>query len=839
MIYKRKLFLLIISFFVYISVDAAPQLVVPKYGSNETIIADFVLSPSSDITQDRTNDIQSALNQCKSNHGGTVYLKHGIYRVSKTILIPRNCTLHGDWQDPAIEKSNYGTIITVDVNNVKYDSSDYEKTGLFKMSSGSGAIGLTFYYLNQGYTLSTFKDQPWTFYYAHGELDWAVSNNDFYRPILYTIKNVTLLNSYRGIGESLTDSNFFEMLEIENVKGTAIYKGVVVHNSSDVGTITGLSLTPHFWINANLSALKSSNRNPNWSELVGFMQEISSIGLYLTDAEMYQFANIELMGFKYGIYIPGSGDISFYKIPRRNMGSGLIYNLKISHCIEGIHAGDDYFVHHSLGYQISNSSIEGSNYSIYNASKNAGQQTGVFKLLDVKLVGKTYGFILYNNDLSENYSEYNGSSLSSSKSLSNLFINRNTKTTGTTLVVLNANSSENEIQNALNNVGKTGGVVYLKPGLYNVTKQIVIPENVELRGSSSVLSRFAGKPGSKEIQGTVINIDPKSIGTKYSSAIELAGNNSGVSGIVFIYEKNNSLMQGSSSNYIKSAPTIGSHNTEHVFITNVTISGAAYGIGIDSCKYFTINNVASTTFDNFISVVNSKSGLIKNTLGNSTVLSLNNYYYFNPGYFINLINTTHSNLVYIELKNSENIESLNNFIYGPHTYMAITNSTGYFINNGNDSWPDISNKLKLYMYNIYNSNKSNVVIVNSHRYNGNNGELYTVTGSGNTINIYNSLYMKSSIADNSPKYEKNIVGGKLISPITSSSIPKYVMKKALIGDVNGDNKVNSTDYIAVRKHILKQTKLTGQNFTRGDLNGDNKITSLDYIAIRKIILKKG
>ena len=57
------------------------------------------------------------------------------------------------------------------------------------------------------------------------------------------------------------------------------------------------------------------------------------------------------------------------------------------------------------------------------------------------------------------------------------------------------------------------------------------------------------------------------------------------------------------------------------------------------------------------------------------------------------------------------------------------------------------------------------------------------------------------------------------------------------GDVNGDNKVNSTDYIAVRKHILKQTKLTGDIFNRGDINNDKKITSLDYIAIRKIILK--
>ena len=57
------------------------------------------------------------------------------------------------------------------------------------------------------------------------------------------------------------------------------------------------------------------------------------------------------------------------------------------------------------------------------------------------------------------------------------------------------------------------------------------------------------------------------------------------------------------------------------------------------------------------------------------------------------------------------------------------------------------------------------------------------------------------------------------------------------GDVNSDGKVTSTDYIMVRKHILKQTTLKGEIFKKADVTGDGKVTSLDYIAIRKIILK--
>ena len=79
-------------------------------------------------------------------------------------------------------------------------------------------------------------------------------------------------------------------------------------------------------------------------------------------------------------------------------------------------------------------------------------------------------------------------------------------------------------------------------------------------------------------------------------------------------------------------------------------------------------------------------------------------------------------------------------------------------------------------------------------------------------------------------YKEEVVKTPTPTPISSPSTYKK-------GDVNGDGKVNSTDYIIVRKHILKQTKVTGAIFTRADLNNDKKITSLDYIAIRKIILK--
>ncbi len=56
------------------------------------------------------------------------------------------------------------------------------------------------------------------------------------------------------------------------------------------------------------------------------------------------------------------------------------------------------------------------------------------------------------------------------------------------------------------------------------------------------------------------------------------------------------------------------------------------------------------------------------------------------------------------------------------------------------------------------------------------------------------------------------------------------------GDVDGNGRVASMDYIMVRKHLLKQSTLTGENLSRADVNSDGKVSSLDFVAIRKIIL---
>ena len=58
----------------------------------------------------------------------------------------------------------------------------------------------------------------------------------------------------------------------------------------------------------------------------------------------------------------------------------------------------------------------------------------------------------------------------------------------------------------------------------------------------------------------------------------------------------------------------------------------------------------------------------------------------------------------------------------------------------------------------------------------------------------------------------------------------------LKGDVNGDGKVSSLDYIQIKNHIMNTKKLTGDALKRADVNGDGKVSSLDYIKIKNHIM---
>lgn len=104
-------------------------------------------------------------------------------------------------------------------------------------------------------------------------------------------------------------------------------------------------------------------------------------------------------------------------------------------------------------------------------------------------------------------------------------------------------------------------------------------------------------------------------------------------------------------------------------------------------------------------------------------------------------------------------------------------------------------------------------------------------------NTDNSSSEMPVVLTNENEEPKNIEEEQ-IEPLTEE--PKVLSKCTLLlsvkGDVNGDGKISSLDYVLVKNHILKIKKLMYTSRTSANVNMDDKISSLDYVLIKNHIL---
>lgn len=78
----------------------------------------------------------------------------------------------------------------------------------------------------------------------------------------------------------------------------------------------------------------------------------------------------------------------------------------------------------------------------------------------------------------------------------------------------------------------------------------------------------------------------------------------------------------------------------------------------------------------------------------------------------------------------------------------------------------------------------------------------------------------------------------IVSTGYDSSTSDGSSQNYLIGDVNGDGKIDSMDMYQLIQHILGEKTLTGNNYLAADTNSDGKIDSMDMYNVIQIILKK-
>ena len=58
----------------------------------------------------------------------------------------------------------------------------------------------------------------------------------------------------------------------------------------------------------------------------------------------------------------------------------------------------------------------------------------------------------------------------------------------------------------------------------------------------------------------------------------------------------------------------------------------------------------------------------------------------------------------------------------------------------------------------------------------------------------------------------------------------------LLGDVNCDQKVSTADLLALKKHLLGISELSGQGLINADINQDEKVSTADLLALKKHLL---
>ena len=692
-----------------------PVIVETVYPTEDVVIADIVVTEApynADNTgeEDVTAIIQKAIDDCEKNGGGTVFLPVGKYRVTSNIYIRQFVTLRGDYQDPD-ESNDYGTIIIADV-----ESQDTMNPALITVGASAGAVGLTVWYPEQD--INNVKPYPFTFY--------VTGNGDY---MLSTIKDCTLINSYRGIGASAECENGIyechEMLTIENVKGTCLSEGLNSHNSADVDTIKTLYIENKYWAEAG-----EEFNSPKKEDIDAYTRE-HGIGIIIGDIEWPQFADVKISDRLGGI---------LFKRPTRYSYSGIFTDLYITDCVYGIYAPEDIIVHRGMswGTGIVNGVIEGEVYAIYHPGNNA------MVLTNVQVKGETVGSNIrsYKTDTSSFKPDYN----------------RTYEKVQNVLYVVNADKSgktdaSKEVQKKLDEAGKTGGVVYLPGGLYRFDNPIKIPAGVELRGSSSVPTRCQGGNSN----GTLI-ISYYGYDVSCEPLITLDGDNSGLNGIRVDYHLNAPV--DASGNYKKTSPVVYS-SSDNIYITNCYITLASCGIKLENSDNAFIKKVVGCCYESMFNFTDCNNVFVEGCLQNANTLPRNGYENLGLPELQNrftedklfdfvFIPITRVYTDFIVLDSCEDVTVFNTFIYGGKSFLNAKDSEAVIINVGLDG----SSKTEY----AYIMSGGEIVLLNSMRStsDGKSGYNFYTIENGTKFRSYSSqvvdlLYREHMVLENIEK----------------------------------------------------------------------------------------
>ncbi|MEV5961118.1 glycosyl hydrolase family 28-related protein [Kribbella sp. NPDC051952] len=620
-------------------VTPKPHLVNTVNPTEDGVVADF------DATQygadrsgrrDSTKAIQQAIYACQDAGGGTVWLPAGTYKVTDTIEVHAFCTLRGDHG----QAPNYGTVVVADL------APGDDGPSLFRIGGSAGVLGVTTYYPNQNPT------NPVPYNYTFEIPGGAWIGNENY--MMSTVSDVTMLNSYRGIGVSTmpndhgnapSSGQVHESTTIRNIRGTALFEGARAYNGADVGTWENVVFSNAYWSSAPRAY------HPPARTALDAWTRAHGTGLVLGDLEWDQFHQITLSDYAVGIHVVAGQRAqftgSFLQPDIRRTTTGLLVDVS-----------DDRW-----GLTLAGGHVEGTDAAIRNNSR------GYVKVTGTEVDGPQAGIVHRMSGTAPTYAQ---------KPLPKPVQKLSVVDAPHGVGYLPAADATRGIQKALDKAGRNGGgIVYLPAGWYRVSTHLSVPAKVELRGASAVPNRDQGGASG----GTVLQAFEKDTQT----ALITLQNRAGVRGLRVFYSENN---PGRPEGVLPYPYAIRGHAGGN-YVINAGFPNAWDGIDL-SGDDVVVRKVAGAFFDHAIAIGSGRNGRIEGVLSNGNAVTRVGYqqpYWMNEGSIFELVIDKYMRKTakIVTVDGARGLTLLNVFAYGFHDGLVVNSGQVDAFNLGTDN----------------------------------------------------------------------------------------------------------------------------------------------------------
>ncbi|MEU4194338.1 discoidin domain-containing protein [Kribbella sp. NPDC026611] len=613
-----------------------PRLVQTANPTEDGVVADFDATQyGADRTgrRDSTKAIQQAIYACQDAGGGTVWLPAGTYKVTDTIEVHAFCSLRGD-HGP---KLGTGTVIVADL------APGDDGPSLFRIGGSAGVLGVTTYYPNQN------AADPVPYNYTFEIPGGAWIGNENY--MMSTVSDVTMLNSYRGIGVSTmpndhgnapSSGQVHESTTIRNVTGTALLEGARAYNGADVGTWENVAFSNSYWASAPAAF------HPPARAALDAWTRAHGTGLVLGDLEWDQFYRISLSDYAVGVHVVAGQRAQFtgsiLQPDIRRTGTGVLVDVM-----------DDRW-----GMTLAGGHVEG---GITNNSR------GYVKLTGTEVTGPQSGIIHHMSGTAPTYTQK-----PLPKPVQRLYVVDAPHGVG----YLPAADATRAVQQVLDRAGRDGGgIVYLPAGWYRIGTHLSVPAKVELRGASAVPNRDQGGASG----GTVLQAFERNTDT----ALVTLGKSAGVRGLRVFYPENN---PGSAAGVVAYPYAIRGHAGAN-YVINAGFPNAWNGIDL-SGDDVVVRKVAGAFFDHAIAIGPGRNGRVEGVLSNGNAVTRVGYqqpYWMNEGSIFELVIDKYMRKIakIVTVDGARGLTLLNVFAYGFHDGLVVNSGQLAAFNLGTDN----------------------------------------------------------------------------------------------------------------------------------------------------------